>query len=100
MSEQKQDGPSKKAIALKYEPELYGAPRVVAKGGGVIAQQIIDLAQRHGVVLKEDPLLTQALATLDVGQVIPPHLYQVVAEVFAWLYGLDGHGPDEGEAGS
>ena len=63
-----------------------GAPRVVASGYGLVAEKIIAVAREHGVKIHEDPDLVQILAELDLGSVIPPEIYQVVAEVLAYVY--------------
>lgn len=77
-------------MALRYHSGEDSAPRVVAEGGGMLAERIIELARAHGVAIKEDPLLVEALSKVEVGECIPPELYAVVAEVFAWLYHLRG----------
>jgi flagellar biosynthesis protein len=79
-----------RATALGYEPEQDAAPRVLATGRGKIAQQIIDLAIANGIPMREDPILSAALAALDVNDEIPPELYAVVAEVFAYIYRISG----------
>jgi len=73
------------AIALHYSGR--GAPRVVAKGGGLVAENIIATARAHGVPLDEDPALAGALARVDLGREIPRELYLAVAQVlaFAWV---------------
>jgi len=73
------------AIALHYSGR--GAPRVVAKGGGLVAENIINTARAHGVPLEEDPALAGALARVELGREIPRELYLAVAQVlaFAWL---------------
>jgi flagellar biosynthesis protein len=76
---------SKSAAALRYE-KGDDAPRVVASGHGHIAEKIIALAKEHGLKIHEDPDLVQILAELDLGSVIPPEIYQVVAEVLAYVY--------------
>ncbi len=76
---------SKSAAALHYETGDE-APRVVAAGHGYIAEKIIAVAREHGVKIHEDPDLVQVLAELDLGSVIPPEIYQVVAEVLAYVY--------------
>ena len=81
--------PKKKAVALKYVPDQDRAPRVTAKGSGVLAQKIIDLAKKHGVPIKEDPALVQILAQLDFYQEIPPSIYVVVAEILAFVYSMN-----------
>ena len=70
----------KAAAAVRYESGEE-APRVVASGHGFVAKKIIALAEEYGVKSHEDPDLVQVLAELDIGSVIPPEIYQVVAEV-------------------
>ncbi len=77
-----------RAVALHYSGQ--GAPRVVAKGGGEVAQQIIARAIDHGVPLQEDPALVAALARLDLGREIPRELYVAVAQVLAFAWTLTG----------
>ena len=77
-----------KAAVLKYKQEKDSAPRLVAKGKGAIARQIIDLARSKGIPVREDPLLVEALIGLDLYQDIPEEVYQVVAEVYLFLYRL------------
>jgi flagellar biosynthesis protein len=75
-----------RAAALRYEKGGDRAPQVVAKGGGRIARRIIEEAKEHGIPLREDPLLVEALMGLDLYQEIPEELYQVVAEIYVFLY--------------
>jgi flagellar biosynthesis protein len=72
------------AVALHYSGS--GAPRVVAKGGGAVAERIIDTAREHNVPLQEDAALAAALSRLELGREIPRELYVAVAHVlaFAW----------------
>ncbi len=79
----------RRAVALQYDPEEAAAPKVVAEGSGRLAERILELARQHDVPIREDPLLVEALARLEVGETIPPELYLVVAELFAWLYHLE-----------
>jgi flagellar biosynthesis protein len=79
----------KKAVALRYIPDQDRAPKVTAKGSGILAQKIIELAQKHGVPIKEDPALIQILAQLDFYQEIPPSVYVVVAEILAFIYSMN-----------
>jgi flagellar biosynthesis protein len=76
----------KKAVALKYERNKDSAPKVVAKGKGVIAEKIIEVAKQHGVYLKEDPTLVEVLSGLELYEEIPEELYKVVAEIFVLIY--------------
>jgi flagellar biosynthesis protein len=81
--------PVKKAVALRYIPALDRAPKVTAKGSGLLAQKIIELAREHGISLKEDPVLIQILSQLDFYQEIPPSIYVVVAEILAFVYSVN-----------
>jgi len=80
-----------RAVALEYDPEGAPAPVVTASGRGELAERILALAREHGVPIREDPDLVALLAQLDVGQVIPPELYPVIAEVLAFVYRLRGY---------
>jgi len=64
-------------------------PKVVATGKGVIADRIIAMAREHGVFVHESPELVALLMDVDLDQRIPPNLYRVVAELLAWLYGIE-----------
>jgi len=81
-----QPGQRQNAVAVGYDAAKDSAPRILASGQGVVAQKIIELARQNGVLIKEDPLLVAALATLEVDTLIPPELYSVVAEVLAYVY--------------
>lgn len=76
----------KKAVALKYERYRDSAPKVVAKGKGVIAEKIIEVAKQHGVYIKEDPTLVEVLSGLELYEEVPEDLYKVVAEIFVLIY--------------
>jgi len=75
-----------RATALQYDPEKGGAPRVVASGQRKVAEQILSEARKHNIPIQEDPALTAALASVNLGEEIPPELYRVVAEVLAYVY--------------
>ena len=79
-----------KAVALKYDREKNGAPKVIAKGRGEIAEKIIAIAREHNLPLYEDRNLVQILEALDLETEIPPELYRAVAEVLAFVYRLNG----------
>lgn len=85
----------KSAVALAYG-ETDAAPRVVAKGRGLIAEQIIARAHEHGVYVHESPELVALLLQIDLDQRIPPQLYVAVAELLAWLYRLESGKPVAG----
>jgi len=76
------------AIALAYG-QTQGAPKVVAKGRGLIAQAIIERAKLHGVFVHESEDLVGLLMQVELDQQIPPQLYLAVAELLAWLYRLE-----------
>jgi flagellar biosynthesis protein len=71
-----------------------GAPSIIAKGFGDLADEIITLAKQNGVLVHEDPYLSDFLATLDLGQEIPDQLYHVIAELISFSYVLQGKFPD------
>ncbi|SDT45414.1 flhB C-terminus-related protein [Paenibacillaceae bacterium GAS479] len=78
----------RKAVALKYNP-TDGAPVVVAKGKGQLADEIIQRARENGVAVQEDRSLVEVLSKLDLDQQIPGELYELVAEVLSFIYRTD-----------
>lgn len=82
--------PAREAIALAYS-QTDAAPRVVAKGKGLIAEAIIARAREHGVFVHESPELVALLTQVDIDEHIPTQLYMAVAELLAWLYRIE-HG--------
>ncbi|MFJ4037748.1 flagellar biosynthesis protein FlhB [Microbacterium sp. NPDC090007] len=88
--------PTHVAVALRYEPGR-SAPRVVAKGAGVIAQKIRERAEDAGVPMVRDIVLARALhAAVEVGHEIPEHLYTAVAQVLAFVQHLRARGSGRG----
>ena len=85
----KDENKSKKAIALKYDRGKDLAPKVKAKGKGVVADKILALAREHGVPIEKDSTLLDALYRLDINEEIPEELYQVVAELLAFIYRMN-----------
>ncbi|MHC4661045.1 MAG: EscU/YscU/HrcU family type III secretion system export apparatus switch protein [Planctomycetota bacterium] len=77
------------AVALKYTAERDMAPRIVAKGRGPVAESILRIAEEAGVPVHEDADLATVLAKLDLEAEIPPELYQVIAEILAFIYKLN-----------
>jgi len=78
-----------RAAALRYRPEAPfqdAAPRLVAKGQGLLAERILDLARQHGVSITKDPDLLAALDPIELDRLIPPELFQAVAVLLAALY--------------
>lgn len=82
------DGGRGAAVALRYA-DHDSAPRVVAKGYGVLADTILRTAREHGLYVHESPELLGLLMQVDLDSRIPPALYQSVAELLAWLYRLE-----------
>ncbi|MCA2977111.1 MAG: EscU/YscU/HrcU family type III secretion system export apparatus switch protein [Myxococcaceae bacterium] len=76
------------AIALKYDKEKDGAPRVIAKGMRLKAEKIKEIARAAGVPFMKNTTLAAALYRVDVGQEVPEELYDAVAEVLNFVYAL------------
>ena len=76
------------AVALKYDVQAGGVPSVVAKGKGIIAEKIIELAEQNDVHIHENPELLEILIRLEFGDEIPEALYRAIAEVIAFTYEL------------
>ncbi len=87
----------REAVALHYAQDK-GAPRVIAKGRGLLAEEIIERARTAGVFVHESPDLVNLLMQVDLDDSIPPELYVAVAELLAWLYRLEHGGADVGPA--
>ncbi len=77
------------ATALGYEHDSMNAPQVIATGKGYVAERIIETAKEHNIPIQKDPVLAEALSQLDLGQEIPPQLYQAVAEILAFIMETD-----------
>jgi len=88
MTSRKKKQPQK-AISLQYKIGKDPAPKVTAKGQGLVAERIIALAKEHQIPIKEDPDLVQVLSQVNVNQDIPSSLYKVVAELLAFVYKLN-----------
>lgn len=80
------------AVALKYDGK--SAPKITAKGSGITAEEILQLAEQHNVPLQNDPELARVLAQVPLGEEIPQELYVAVAEVIAFTYFLSGKVPE------
>ena len=81
--------PQQVAVALTYGKNQGGAPKVVAKGRGMIAQAIIERAKQHDIYVHESGDLVGLLMQVELDQEIPPQLYLAEAELLAWLYQLE-----------
>ena len=81
-----------KAVALSYDEQR--APIVSAKGDAALAQEIIDIAEAHGIPLSENKELVEMLSRIELGAEIPEILYRVIAEIIAFAYHLQGKAPE------
>ena len=91
--------PPQEAVALRYDKKKEDAPRVVAKGKGFVAQQMLAIAKRHTVPVYQNQSVTQLLMAVELDREIPPELYQAVANVLAYVYRLDGKAGEKAKAG-
>lgn len=92
--------PNPLAVALQYDRETDQAPRIVAKGRGLIAEQILALAEENDIVIEANPVLAEALSHVEVDDVIPVELYEAVAAVIGFVLRQSqatGWKPDEPE---
>ncbi len=76
----------KKAAALKYDRSKDRAPKVVAKGKGKSAENIIKIAELHNLPIKKDEDLIELLSKVELNKEVPEKLYRAVAEVFSFIY--------------
>lgn len=98
-SEESKATPIKKAVALRYSPEVQKAPTLIAKGKGHMAETILQKAKDNGIPIQEDSSLVEVLSKLDLDQEIPPELYQLVAEVLSFIYRSDNRMRPPGNEG-
>jgi flagellar biosynthetic protein FlhB len=81
--------PTHFAVAIKYDAEISSAPIVIAKGQDYLAQRIKDSAKENHInIVENKPLARMLYYNVDVGKEVPAELYQAVAEVLAYVYGL------------
>ena len=88
------------AAALAYDDPVArdGAPRMVAKGYGLVAEMIVQRAKEAGLYVHEAPEMVSLLMQVDLDTQIPPQLYQAVAEMLAWLHGVEAAESEAREA--
>lgn len=82
--------PSHIAIAIRYKEGEDNAPKIVAKGVNLMAEKIKDIARKYGIIIIENPPLARTLVKLEIGWEIPPELFQVMAEILAFVYQAKG----------
>ncbi len=85
----------KKAVSLKYDKIKQNAPKLIAKGKGSIALNIIDVAQKHNIPIKKDEDLLQMLSQIEVNEEIPTELYSAVSQIFSFIYELSNEQEDK-----
>ncbi|MCL2057485.1 MAG: EscU/YscU/HrcU family type III secretion system export apparatus switch protein [Oscillospiraceae bacterium] len=90
---------NREAASLRYDPERDYAPQVTAAGRGYVAETIIKTAREAGVPVYRDEALAETLNRLSVGDMIPRELFEVVAEVLAFVIGVDQRGAPGGSIG-
>ncbi len=86
--EDKKHKKPKQAIALSYDPNE-DAPKVIASGTGALAERIIEKAKEVDVPIHRDDKLADTLSKLEIGDMIPPELYEVVAEILVFVDQMD-----------
>lgn len=88
----------KKAVALKYDVEQNQAPKLVAKGKGHVAENILEAARKGQVPVYQNKSLVNMLMALELDKEIPTELYTTVAEILAYVYRIDKRRGSGGEA--
>ena len=83
-----QQSKMKQAIALEYDPSD-DAPKIIASGRGALADRIIEKAKESDVPIHRDDKLADTLSRLEIGDAIPPELYEVVAEILVFVDSMD-----------
>ena len=85
-----------KVTALRYDPEKNNSPVIVAAGTGFVAQNILNVAEENGIPIYHDDSAATLLSKLQMGQEIPPELFQIVVNIYVSLLNL-AEGNDVGE---
>lgn len=85
---EKKENKIKQAIALEYNPEE-DAPKVIASGRGLVAERMIEKAKESDIPIHRDDKLADTLSKLEIGEMIPPELYEVVAEILIFVDSMD-----------
>ena len=85
----------KKAVALRYDAKKENAPKIMAKGKGLIAERIIKIAEENELPIKKDEDLVELLTKIDIDKEIPDNLYKAVAEVFSFIYNVTNKSTNE-----
>lgn len=80
---------NKKAAALKYNIKKDNAPKIIANGKGNIAKKILEKAKEEDIPIEENQDLAEILVKMEIGEEIPPELYEVIAEILNFIYNLE-----------
>lgn len=88
MKDSKELDKDKTAVALSYDPDE-AAPKVVAAGKGYLAEKILERAREADIPVHKDEALAKSLYKLELGEMIPPELYDVVAEILVFVDRMD-----------
>ncbi|MHC1746179.1 MAG: EscU/YscU/HrcU family type III secretion system export apparatus switch protein [Negativicutes bacterium] len=89
--------PKSQAVAIHYDADKGQAPKVIAKGSGFVADEIIKIAQKNAVPIYQNKTLAGVLMAVDLDREIPAKLYQAVAEVLAYIYRMDQKAGQKGK---
>jgi flagellar biosynthesis protein len=85
----KEKDKNRTAIALEYNPNESEAPKVIATGKGLVADKIIEEAKKADVPVHQDSKLAGTLSKLEIGEMIPPELYEAVAEILVFVDAME-----------
>ena len=88
LNKEKKSDSDKTAVAIAYEPGD-AAPKILATGKGKVAEKIIETAEQNNVPTYKDDKLADTLSRLEIGDMIPPELYEVVAEILVFVNDMD-----------
>jgi flagellar biosynthesis protein len=89
MMQGKEKDKNRTAIALEYNPDESEAPKVIASGKGLVADKIIEEAKKADVPVHKDSKLAGTLSKLEIGEMIPPELYEAVAEILVFVDAME-----------
>jgi len=83
------DENNKKTAALKYNMEKDNAPKIIASGKGEIAKKILKKAEEEDIHIEKNQDIAEILVKMEIGEEIPPELYEVIAEILSFIYDLE-----------
>ncbi len=89
MAKNKNNKTKLKAAAISYDLNSDDAPKIIASGQGTIAEKILEAARENDITIEENQDIIDILVQLNIGEEIPPELYQAVAEILSFIYHLE-----------